>query len=48
MTMILDRAFASTRAVLAPVKPDPVTMTLVPPAAGPLVGLIALTVGAAT
>src|SRR5665213_818201 len=33
---------------VAPVKPEPVTVTLVPPAMGPLVGLIAVIVGAAT
>ena len=33
---------------VAPVKLVPVTVTLVPPAVGPLVGLTAVTVGAAT
>jgi hypothetical protein len=33
---------------VAPVKPVPVTVTDVPPAAGPELGLIAVTVGAAT
>src|SRR5665213_2262560 len=33
---------------VTPVKPEPVTVTLVPPAMGPLVGLIAVIVGAAT
>ena len=34
--------------VVAPVKPVPVIVTRVPPAAGPLVGLMPVTVGAAT
>ena len=33
---------------VAPVKPVPVIVTRVPPAAGPLFGLIPVTVGAAT
>ena len=46
-TMTLVAAVAPNLTDVAPVKPVPVIVTRVPPAAGPLVGLRPVTVGAA-
>ena len=47
-TVTLVAAVVPKSTVVAPVKPVPVMVTNVPPAAGPLLGLIPVTVGAAT
>ena len=46
-TMTSVAAVVPKSTAVAPVKPVPVIVTLVPPAAGPAVGLTPVTVGAA-
>jgi hypothetical protein len=46
-TVIALALLAPNRTAVAPVNPLPVTVTVVPPPAPPLVGLIAVTTGAA-
>jgi hypothetical protein len=45
LTAKLDAPVAPNRTAVAPLKLLPVTVTLVPPAVGPLVGEIAVTTG---
>jgi hypothetical protein len=47
LTVKLVAAVVPNCTAVAPVKPVPVTVTLLPPAVGPLVGLMPVTVGAA-
>jgi len=46
LTMMLLAGVAPNETLVAPVKPEPVMVTLVPPAAGPLAGLTLDTDGA--
>ncbi len=48
LTVKLVAALAPKSTAVAPVNPVPVMVTDVPPAAGPVFGLTAVTVGAAT
>jgi hypothetical protein len=47
LTVKLVAAVVPNCTAVAPVKPVPVTVTLLPPAVGPLVGLMPVTVDAA-